>query len=152
MQVSKTFYWILLCPCLTLNVGIATAGEGPIDHSLAAQYCISGKQNYKVIQPYFSKHNHEKLLNFNNLQTLSLSHARERDVPGQEKNNGYMEPIHITNPCRNFSDSFAIKSSLRNCSVVFSTEFSYNNRCSGAQFTIHVRSHHPGKTYICRKI
>lgn len=78
MQVSKTFYWILLCPCLTLNVGIATAGEGPIGHSLAAQYCISGKQNYKVIQLYFSKHNHEKLLNFNNSQPLPLSRKVER--------------------------------------------------------------------------
>lgn len=57
----------------------------------------------------------------------TLSRKRERDVPGQEENNGYMEPIHITNPCRNFSDSFAIKSSLRKCSVVFSTEFSYNS-------------------------
>lgn len=102
LDASKTFYWILLCPCLTLNVGIATAGEGPIDHSLAAQYCISGKQNYKVIQPYFSKHNHEKLLK-KLPNTLSLTQGREKSLG--KKKNGYMEPIHITNPCRNFSDS-----------------------------------------------
>lgn len=76
---------------------IATAGGGSIALILAAQYCISGKQNYFFFLT-FQKNNHEKLLKFEQL-TTTHSHTTERRLWARKKNYGYIEPIHITIPC-----------------------------------------------------
>lgn len=140
----------LAVPLSIETLAIATAGVGLIDHGPSAQYCISGKQNYKVIQPF------QKIIMKNCWICTTRNHALSRArLPWARKTNGYgTHAQELSNPCTN--RSYTIKSaSSRNAqwysalNVPIIDQTNISNDLS--EPSSHV-SRHPGRTHICRKI